>query len=452
MGQNVPFFKEVIPLPPSVIPPKLTMWRRLFPFLHWLPQWPKSGHVQSDVWAGLTGATVVLPQGVAFATLAGMPPQYGLYAAMVPCVVAALWGSSRVMVTGPANAISLTTLALVAPLAIPGSPDYVALVLSLTFMVGVLQLTIGISGLGRLVEKVPHAVILGFTIGAAVLIANSQVGTALGLSLERTTSILVTVGQVLERLDQINFFPLAIAVMTIVLILLFEKVSRRLPAMFFGLLLASALTWLLTHWLDLPSLPAVSALPSALPLLSWPIPPLEVLPSLFVPCLVMTMLALAEASAISRAMATRQGIAFNGTQEVIGQGLGNLAGSFFSSYPTSGSFNRSGVNMASGAKTPMAAVIASLLLVLILAFGREFATLLPLACIAGVLWVVAWRLIERRDLRHTLGLGWSNRLACLFTMGATLFWSFEAALIGGVLLFFVVQRILGPDQKGPSKS
>jgi SulP family sulfate permease len=285
-----------------------------------------------------------------------------------------------------------------------------------------------------------------------VLIANSQVGTALGLSLERTTSILVTAGQVLERLDQINFFPLAIAMMTIVFILLFEKVSRRLPAMFFGLLLASAVTWLLTHWLDLPSLPAVSALPSALPLLSWPIPPLDVLPSLFVPCLVMTMLALAEASAISRAMATRQGIAFNGTQEVIGQGLGNLAGSFFSSYPTSGSFNRSGVNMASGAKTPMAAVIASLLLVLILAFGREFATLLPLACIAGVLWVVAWRLIERRDLRHTLGLGWSNRMACLFTMGATLFWSLEAALIGGVLLFFVVQRILGPDQKGPSKS
>ncbi len=452
MGQNVPVFKEVIPLPPSVIPPKLTMWRRLFPFLHWLPQWPKSGHVQSDVWAGLTGATVVLPQGVAFATLAGMPPQYGLYAAMVPCVVAALWGSSRVMVTGPANAISLTTLALVAPLATPGSPDYVALVLSLTFMVGVLQLAIGISGLGRLVEKVPHAVILGFTIGAAVLIANSQVGTALGLSLERTTSILVTAGQVLERLDQINFFPLAIAVMTIVFILLFEKVSRRLPAMFFGLLLASAVTWLLTHWLGRPSLPAVSALPSALPLLSWPIPPLEVLPSLLVPCLVMTMLALAEASAISRAMATRQGIAFNGTQEVIGQGLGNLTGSFFSSYPTSGSFNRSGVNIASGAKTPMAAVIASLLLVLILAFGREFATLLPLACIAGVLWVVAWRLIERRDLRHTLELGWSNRLACLFTMGATLFWSLEAALIGGVLLFFVVQRILGPDQKGPSKS
>lgn len=452
MGQNVPFFKEVIPLPPSVIPPRLTVWRRLFPFLNWLPRWPKSGHVQSDVWAGLTGATVVLPQGVAFATLAGMPPQYGLYAAMVPCVVAALWGSSRVMVTGPANAISLTTLALVAPLATPGSPDYVALVLSLTFMVGVLQLTIGISGLGRLVEKVPHAVILGFTIGAAVLIANSQVGTALGLSLERTTSILVTAGQVLERLDQINFFPLAIALMTIVFILVFEKVSRRLPAMFFGLLLASAVTWLLTHWLGRPSLPAVSALPSALPLLSWPIPPLEVLPSLLVPCLVMTMLALAEASAISRAMATRQGIAFNGTQEVIGQGLGNLTGSFFSSYPTSGSFNRSGVNMASGAKTPMAAVIASLLLVLILAFGREFATLLPLACIAGVLWVVAWRLIERRDLRHTLGLGWSNRLACLFTMGATLFWSLEAALIGGVLLFFVVQRILGPDQKGPSKS
>ena len=423
------------------------MWQKLFPFLKWLPQWPKSGHVQSDFWAGLTGATVVLPQGVAFATLAGMPPQYGLYAAMVPCIVAALWGSSRVMVTGPANAISLTTLALVAPLAIPGSPDYVALVLSLTFLVGVLQLAIGVSGLGRLVGKVPHAVILGFTIGAAVLIANSQVGTALGLALERTTSILVTANQVMDRLDQINFFPLAIVAMTIVLILLFEKISRRLPAMFFGLLLASAATWLFTDLLNQPKLPAVSELPSALPSLSWPVPSLEVLPSLIVPCLVMTMLALAEASAIARAMAARQGIAFNGTQEVIGQGLGNLAGSFFSSYPTSGSFNRSGVNIASGAKTPMAAVIASLLLILILAFGREFATFLPLACIAGVLWVVAWRLIDKRDLRHTLGLGWTNRLTCLFTMGATLFWSLEAALIGGVTLFFVLQRILGPDQK-----
>ena len=423
------------------------MCQKLFPFLKWFPQWPKSGHVQSDFWAGLTGATVVLPQGVAFATLAGMPPQYGLYAAMVPCIVAALWGSSRVMVTGPANAISLTTLALVAPLAIPGSPDYVALVLSLTFLVGVLQLAIGVSGLGRLVGKVPHAVILGFTIGAAVLIANSQVGTALGLALERTTSILVTANQVMDRLDQINFFPLAIVAMTIVLILLFEKISRRLPAMFFGLLLASAATWLFTDLLNQPKLPAVSELPSALPLLSWPIPSPEVLPSLIVPCLVMTMLALAEASAIARAMAARQGIAFNGTQEVIGQGLGNLAGSFFSSYPTSGSFNRSGVNIASGAKTPMAAVIASLLLILILAFGREFATLLPLACIAGVLWVVAWRLIDKRDLRHTLGLGWTNRLTCLFTMGATLFWSLEAALIGGVILFFALQRILGPDQK-----
>ena len=157
--------------------------------------------------------------------LAGMPPQYGLYAAMVPCIVAALWGSSRVMVTGPANAISLTTLALVAPLASPGSPDYVALVLSLTFMVGLLQLTIGFSGLGRLVEKVPHAVILGFTIGAAVLIANSQVGTALGLSLDRTTSILVTARQVIERWQGINLFPLAVVVSTILLILLFEKIS-----------------------------------------------------------------------------------------------------------------------------------------------------------------------------------------------------------------------------------
>ena len=136
--------------------------------------------MRADALAGLTGAIVVLPQGVAFATLAGMPPEYGLYGAMVPCVVAALFGSSRLMVTGPATAISLTTLALIAPLATPGSPHYIALVLTLTFLVGALQLALGLARAGRLIDFVPHSVIVGFTAGAAILIINSQIGPFLG--------------------------------------------------------------------------------------------------------------------------------------------------------------------------------------------------------------------------------------------------------------------------------
>ncbi|MFM1855909.1 MAG: hypothetical protein RLZ83_1218, partial [Pseudomonadota bacterium] len=155
------------------------------PLMRWRDEWRQPGAVRADLMAGLTGAIVVLPQGVAFATLAGMPPQYGLYAAMVPCIVAAVFGSSRLMVTGPANAISLTTMALVAPLATVGSPQYVSLVLTLTFLVGALQLLLGLARAGSLVDKVPHSVVVGFTAGAAVLIANSQVGPLLGIALPR---------------------------------------------------------------------------------------------------------------------------------------------------------------------------------------------------------------------------------------------------------------------------
>lgn len=120
------------------------------PILRWLPELRKPGAIRTDALAGLTGAIVVLPQGVAFATLAGMPPQYGLYPAMVPCLIAAIFGSSRLMVTGPANAISLMTMSLVIPLALPGTPAYVSLVLTLTFMVGVIQLLPGLFRAGAL--------------------------------------------------------------------------------------------------------------------------------------------------------------------------------------------------------------------------------------------------------------------------------------------------------------
>ncbi|NBO85884.1 MAG: SulP family inorganic anion transporter, partial [Burkholderiaceae bacterium] len=166
-----------------------------FPFARWLPEYQQPGVVRADLLAGLTGAIVVLPQGIAFALLAGMPPHYGLYAAMVPCIIAALFGSSRLMVTGPANAISLTTMALIAPLAIPESEHYVVLVLTLSFLIGVIQIALGLGGAGKWVEKVPHSVIVGFTAGAAVLIINSQVGTLLGIDIERGTKVIDTISK-----------------------------------------------------------------------------------------------------------------------------------------------------------------------------------------------------------------------------------------------------------------
>jgi SulP family sulfate permease len=154
-----------------------------WPFLQWRHDWRQPGTLRADALAGLTGAIVVLPQGVAFATLAGLPPQHGLWAAMLPCIVAALFGSSRLMVTGPANAISLSTLALLAPLATPFTARYAELAVTLAFLVGMMQVLLGLARVGRLMDHVPQAVVVGFTAGAALLIVNAQLGVLLGLSL-----------------------------------------------------------------------------------------------------------------------------------------------------------------------------------------------------------------------------------------------------------------------------
>ena len=177
------------------------MKRWQFPFSRWLPEYKNPGTIRADLFAGLTGAIVVLPQGIAFALLAGMPPHYGLYAAMLPCLIAALFGSSRLMVTGPANAISLTTMALIAPLALPESHSYVHYVLTLSFLVGILQLLLGLSKAGKWVEKVPHSVIIGFTTGAAILIINSQLGTLFGVNIPKGKNVLDTISTLLSALQ-----------------------------------------------------------------------------------------------------------------------------------------------------------------------------------------------------------------------------------------------------------
>ena len=417
-------------------------WR--LPILRWQDEWRQPGALRADLLAGLTGAVVVLPQGVAFATLAGMPPQYGLYAAMVPCIVAALFGSSRLMVTGPANAISLTTMALIAPLAAVGSERYIELVLTLAFLVGALQLLLGLARAGSIVEKVPHSVVVGFTAGAAVLIANSQLGPILGLALPRGQSVLDNVVGALGSSGQTQPMALLAGVSTVVFAVLARPWNRIIPAMLVAVVggtlvsLGAALLW--PAW---PKLATVSALPGALPPLSWPDLSLDTVRALFGATLVMTLLALTEAAAIARSVARARGDTLDGNQEFIGQGLANLAGSFFSAYPASGSFNRSGVNVASGARSPLAAVAAALLLVLLLAFVGPLAKYLPLAVISGLLMVVAWGLIDRREIAHLWHQGVQERIPLVVTAVATVTLSLEWAILLGITCALLVQAWLG---------
>jgi sulfate permease, SulP family len=421
----------------------------VMPVLRWRDDWRQPGALRADALAGLTGAVVVLPQGVAFATLAGMPPQYGLYAAMLPCVVAALFGASRLMVTGPANAISLTTMALVAPLAAVGSPAYVKLVLTLSLLVGVMQLLLGLARVGALVDKVPHSVVVGFTAGAALLIVASQLGTALGLALPRGQSVLANVQAVLTRWHEINPAALIVCALTVLLAIVARPLLRWVPAMLVAIVGGSVGAWLLAlavpQW---PALAVVPPLPGAFPELSWPDLRIDTVRSLFGATLVMTLLALTEASAIARAMARRRGDALDGNQEFIGQGLANIAGAFFSAMPCSGSFNRSGVNAEAGARTPLSAVFASLFLVVILVFVSPLAKWLPLAVVSALLFVVAWGLFDTREMRRLWRDEPVERAGLVVTLIATVTLSLEWAILLGLTASLLAQRFSSSRSAG----
>jgi len=182
------------------------LWKNLLPFLAWWPELSRAT-VRADALAGITGAVVVLPQGVAFATIAGMPPQYGLYAAMVPAVVAALFGSSRHLVSGPTTAASVVLLSVLSAMAEPGSAQYVKLALTLTFMVGCVQLALGLARLGMLVNFISHSVVVGFTSGAAILIATSQLKHFFGMEMPQGLhfhEILLHFGHHLDEIDPVT--------------------------------------------------------------------------------------------------------------------------------------------------------------------------------------------------------------------------------------------------------
>jgi SulP family sulfate permease len=413
------------------------------PFSRWLPEYKNPGVIRADVLAGLTGAIVVMPQGIAFALLAGMPPQYGLYAAMVPCLIAALFGSSRLMVTGPANAISLTTMALIAPLALAESSTYIAYVLTLSFLVGVLQLSLGLSKAGKWVEKVPHSVIVGFTAGAAILIINSQLGTLIGASVPRGKNVVDTISAVVDAFqkDQWQIAAPTLVLFTLLVIRFWRSLNRYVPALLVALIFGSLAAVILE--ILFPSIGAfkkVQEIPGAFPPISTPDLSIETLQKLFSAALIMTLLASTEAMAIARAIALKTKDNFNANQEFIGQGLANVCGSFFSAYPASGSFNRSGVNLASGAKTPLSAICAAIFLVILLVFVSSLAKYIPYVVIAALLLVVAWNLIDLKQIRHEIRTGPIEWIPMLVTGITTVTIPLEWAILGGILTSVIIKH------------
>ncbi len=412
------------------------MWRRFLPFLVWWPEFDRQT-LRADALAGLTGAVVVLPQGVAFATIAGMPPEYGLYAAMVPAVVAALFGSSRLLVSGPTTAASVVLFSTLSAMAAPGSATYVYYALTLTFMVGVTQLVMGLARLGHLVNFISHSVIVGFTAGAALLIAASQTKHFLGIDLPSGLHVYQVLVGVYQQVAQINWMTTLVGVITVAAGILGKRYFKQVPYMLTAIVAGTLTALALNRFLD-ADVALVGVSPAALPPLSTPSFDFLTWQQLAPAALAVTLFALTEAVSIARSLAARTGDLVDGNQEFIGQGLSNIAGSFFSGYVATGSFNRSAVNYEAGARTPLASIFASLMLVAVLLAVAPALAYMPKAAMAGVLYLVAIGLVDVHHIKVIVRASRSDAAVLGATFAATLLLELDFAIMLGVMLSLVI--------------
>ena len=404
---------------------------KIFPFIAWF-RLTTLETIKADFFAGLTGAIIVLPQSVAFATIAGMPPEYGLYTAMVVPIIAALFGSSFHLVSGPTTAISIVVFAAVSKYAEPGSAEFVSLALTLTFLAGVYQLVFGLAKFGMLVNFVSHNVVIGFTAGAALLIASSQIPYIVGIDIPRGEDFLSTWFDIYTGVGEFNIYLLIIGLGTLVSAIAVKILKPKFPNLLIGMLVGGLLAFYLGGFTD--SIKTVGAMPAYFPPLSTPDFSLNSLKSLAPEAFAIALLGLIEASSIGRSIATKSNQRIDSNQEFIGQGTSNIVGSFFSSYASSGSFTRSGVNFESGARTPLSAILAALFLMVIVLLVAPLISYLPLAAMAGVILLVAYNLIDFKNIKKTFTYSKSESVIFTATFFATILFELEFAIYLGVLL------------------
>ncbi|MDR4307226.1 SulP family inorganic anion transporter [Chelatococcus sambhunathii] len=392
--------------------------------------------VKSDVIAGLTSATVVLPQAVAFAAIAGLPPQYGFYTAIVVPIIAGLWGSSWVMVSGPTLVISALVASTLLPHAQPLSEEYIAQAIFLTFFVGMLQCLFGALRLGRFVNFISHSVMVGFTAAAAVLIAVSQIKDAFGIVAKRGHSVFEQVANLVAGAGSANLAAAGIAAATLLTLIVIRILAPKLPAFIIALAVGAGVG----IYMEAGSLGVrmVGVLPSIAPLPALPTVSLEYFSRLSEGAFAIALLGLVEAISIGRAFGLKQNRPFDANREIVAQGVSNVVGGVFQCYPASGSFTRSGVNYEAGAATPLSAILSSAFLVAILLVVAPLFGQVPIPAVAAVILYVAYRLVDIAAIRHIVSTSRSEAIITGVTFVAGLFVNLEFAVYGGVIVSLLI--------------
>jgi SulP family sulfate permease len=414
--------------------------RYLVPFLAWLPQVNRRTF-RPDLEAGLVSAIIILPQAIALATLAGMPPEYGIYTSIFPVMIASIWGSSWHTLSGPNTAVCVLIAYSVAPFASVGTEHYIGYVLALTLMVGVIQLAIGFLRLGGILDFISHNVINAIVMAVALVIIVSAASAFLGVLSNIDEPFFIRLYQVVHDIPRANGYAVAIGSVTVATGLVMRRYWRRY-ALVIAVIAGTAFSVVMNLLLgpantnvELLGHLSLSLLPFSAP--SFNLESMYVLKELLTSALAIAFLGLMQTVVISRSIAMKSSQHIDTNQEIIGQGLSNIIAPFVSSFANSGSFNRSAAHYEAGALTPMAAVYASVILFAVVLGGTALIAYMPIATVAGALILVGYGLIDLRDVRIVLRSR-QESIVYLVTFLTALTVGLNAGVFTGLFLSLVI--------------
>lgn len=411
-----------------------TVWlNKLFPFLSWGREINRDT-LRADLIAGVTVALVAIPQSLAYAQLAGVPAYFGLYAILVPSLVGALFGSSRVLSTGPVAMTSLLTAASVIPFAHWGSEQFYTAVVLMAFLSGVVQIVMGLARMGVLLNFLSHPVLMGFINAAAIIIGLSQLAPLVGLSLRNSQHFLVDIAHILAHMDEMHSASLIFGLSSLVIMLALKRFAPKLPGVLIAVTLATVASYLVGF--EAMGGRVVGEVPQGLPAFSLPELNWETSVSLLPMAIVISLVSFMEAMSSCKIIAIKTRTAWDDNQELIGQGLAKIAASFNHTMPVSGSFSRSALNLSAGAKTGLASIFTAAAVLLTLLVLTPLLHQLPKPTLAAVIILAVISLLNVKIFREAWNASRQDGIAAAATFVATLLFApnIQYGILAGMLL------------------
>ncbi|MEE9328190.1 MAG: SulP family inorganic anion transporter [Cocleimonas sp.] len=419
---------------------------RFVPFLDWITELKNPNILKADIIAGVTVALVLIPQSMAYAQLAGLPPQMGLYAAFLVPIVAAIFGSSRQLQNGPVAIISLMTAAALIPLNL-STEQYIVYAAMLAILAGTMQVMLGLLRLGVMVDFLSHPVVIGFTNAAAIVISSLQIGKILGIDVESGKHLYETLWNLMLAIpDKTHFATLLMGGFSILLLLLFKKYTPKLPGILLTVVITILLSWLIGF--DKMGGKVVADIESGLPSFIFPTIQLDHLSSLLMPALMIALLSFVEAFSIAKAVASKTRQHLSADQEMVGKGLANLVAGVTQGYAVSGSFSRTAVAFDAGAKTGLTAIVSGIIVGITLLFLTPLLYYLPVATLAAVIIVAVVGLIHLEPFHHAWRVNPHDGFVALVVFITTLYFAphLEWGIFIGIALslIFYLYRTMTP--------